>query len=134
MSMSNTLRKISASEVEAIKKTLASEDFLVAEIDGQKCQSLKEYLKDISDIFEFPMRPSGLDGYNDWICDLTWISADKKIAIIITCFSEFLKNDTISKSYITDDFEHIILPWWDSDVLNHVVNGKRRTFIVYLVD
>jgi hypothetical protein len=49
-------------------------------------------------------------------------------------FSKFLKDDLSAKAHILEDFENMILPWWETDVINHVVDGKPRFFSVYLID
>jgi len=116
-----------------VKKELTADDnVLMVNIDGAKCSCLSEYLHTISTAFSFPTQPSGLDSYNDWICDLTWLDPDLKIAIIIEHFSNFLKDDLNVKKYILEDFENMILPWWETDVINHMVDGKPRKFLVYL--
>lgn len=133
--MKNKIITLSSSSAIAIKKELASENnLLMLEIDGARCPCLSEYLYKISMALSFPTRPLGLDSYNDWICDLTWLDIDLKIAIIIEHFSEFLKDDLSAKKHIIEDFEKVILPWWDTDVINHVVDGSPRLFSVYLID
>lgn len=133
--MQNKIIPLSASSLDVVKKKLASDDnVLMLEIDGGRCSCLSEYLYTISMALSFPIQPSGLDGYNDWICDLTWLDADLKIAIIINHFSRFLKDDLNAKAHILEDFENMILPWWETDVINHVVDGKPRFFSVYLID
>lgn len=135
MKIQNNIIPLSPSSCDTIKKRLASDDnILVVEIDGEKCSCLSEYLHTISNGLSFPTQPSGLDSYNDWICDLTWIDSDLKIAIIIEHFSKFLRNDLNARKYVLEDFENIILPWWETDVISHVVDGKPRIFSVYLID
>lgn len=48
--------------------------------------------------------------------------------------ARFLKDDLNAKAHILEDFENVILPWWETDVINHVVDGKPRFFSVYLID
>ena len=33
-----------------------------------------------------------------------------------------------------DDFAEIILPWWEGEVVGHMVDGKPRGFLIYLED
>ena len=37
-----------------------------------------------------------------------------------------------TKQNIIADFEEIILPWWDGEVVGHTVGGAPRNFNVYL--
>ena len=132
--MHNKIITLSSVSINAVKKELSSDNVWVLDIDGTRCSCLSEYLHTISKFFLFPTQPSGLDSYNDWICDLTWLDANLKIAIIIYHFSKFLKDDLSAKAHILEDFENMILPWWETDVINHVVDGKPRFFSVYLID
>ena len=133
MKMQNKI--IPAPSVNAVKKELApARDVFLVEIDGARCPCLPEYLRTISAAFSFPTQPSGLDGCNDWLRDLTWLDAGLKIAIVIEHFSQFLKEDLAAKKYVLEDFEHLILPWWETDVSSHVVDGRPRMFSVYLID
>lgn len=135
MTIRNKIVLLSASSYNAVRKELASDDnVLIVEVDGAKCSCLSEYLHTISNAFSFPTQPSGLDGYNDWICDLTWLDSDLKIAIIIEHFSKFLRDDLNAKKCVLEDFKNVILPWWETDVINHMIDGKPRLFSVYLID
>lgn len=133
--MTNKKIILSSLEMEKIKSELMlNKDVFFVEINGNECQCLDDYLYIIWKIFMFPIEKRSMDGYIDWICDLTWLDEDKKIIIVINNFSEFLKNDLKSRNIIIKDFEELILPWWETDVSEHVVGGKPRTFLVYLVD
>ena len=100
----------------------------MVEINGNKCYKLADYLKIMSDSFDFPIEAKSMDGYNDWMRDLSWIE-EKKIVIIISNYTDFLKDDPSSKENIPYNFEHTIFPWWDGGYVGCVVGGdelKRR--------
>lgn len=133
--MENKIIILPSSSIKAVEKELALDNnVLMLEIDGARCSRLPEYLHVISTALSFPAQPSGLDSYNDWIRDLTWLDNDLKFAIIIEHFSKFLNDDLNVKKYILEDFENMILPWWETGVINHVVDGKPRIFTVYLIN
>ena len=43
-----------------------------------------------------------------------------------------LSDEPKLKKIILDDFEEIILPWWEKEVVGHMVGGTPRGFLVYL--
>jgi hypothetical protein len=43
------------------------------------------------------------------------------------------RTDSVHKRMIIDLFKNEILPWWEYEVVNHVVDGTTRKFNVYLV-
>ncbi|MCI9072085.1 MAG: barstar family protein [Lachnospiraceae bacterium] len=102
------------------------------EIEGENCKVLSDYLTEVSTKFQFPILSEGYDGYADWICDLTWIR-EENIAIVIKNYGEFLCEEQYEKQTVVDIFEKLVFPWWESEVCEHVVEGKPRSFIVYLV-
>ena len=73
------------------------------------------------------------EGFEDWLCDLSWIPHKRILLIIYNC-SEMLTEDSEAKEYIINALRERILPWWSSDVEKYVVNGEKREFSVYLAD
>ena len=131
--MKNRIIYTSDKEIAEVRKCLKQNDkTYVVEIEGIKCLYLSDYLNLISDLFQFPMKVKGLDGYNDWMKDLSWIGKNQ-IVIIIYNFQQFLQKDVSSKTAILEDFYEIILPWWESEVVNCVVGGEKRRMVVYLI-
>ena len=49
-------------------------------------------------------------------------------------FSNFIKRNDSLKKIIIEDIEDIILPWWEKEVEDCVVEGKAKSFNVYFVD
>ncbi|MBD5093446.1 MAG: barstar family protein [Subdoligranulum sp.] len=102
-------------------------------INGKHIRTLPEYLKVMSEEFSFPIPSKSVDGYLDWIRDLTWIEQEN-IVLFIENFSHFLEDDPSQKAKMIKLFRDSILPWWDGDVERYVVEGEKRSFQVYLVD
>ena len=69
----------------------------------------------------------------DWIRDLTWIE-EENIVIVINYFKDFLCDDQRDKQFVLDSFREIVFPWWESEVCEHMVEGKPRSFMVYVVE
>ncbi|WP_051650608.1 barstar family protein [Lachnoclostridium phytofermentans] len=132
--MINRIIFASAKEVKEVKSKLESNDeIFIIEIEGERCLFLADYLNSMSNLFQFPIKAQGLDGYNDWMRDLSWLNKEQ-IIIIINDFFKFLQRDTLSKEVIIEDFKEVILPWWESEVTNCVVGGKTKKMLVYLVE
>ena len=55
-------------------------------------------------------------------------------AFIFENYDGFLKDDLSSKDLFLEILEEDVLPWWESDVENHVVGGKVKSFQVYIVE
>ena len=94
----------------------------------------------IERVFKFPaniieMHVNGLsiDGYLDWITDLSWLNANG-YALIINNFDIFMSGDLRKKEIIIESFEKNVLPWWQSQVEQYQVGGKAKPFNVYVVD
>ena len=104
----------------------------MVEINGNQCYKLADYLKIMSDSFDFPIEAKSMDGYNDWMRDLSWIE-EKKIVIIISNYTDFLKDDPSSKENIPYNFEHTIFSWWDGGYVGCVVGGDelKKGIILY---
>lgn len=131
--MENRIIYTSDKEITEVSERLKQDDkTYVVEIEGKKCSYLPDYLNLISNLFQFPIKAKGLDGYNDWMRDLSWINK-KQIVIIIYNFQQFLQKDISSKTAILEDFNEIILPWWESEVVDCVVGGEIRRMLVYLI-
>ncbi len=130
--MQNKIVYISAEKMDVIQQELQlREDVFIAEIDGKECTDMFQYLEIMSNIFNFPMKSTGWDSYNDWIRDLDWIEKEE-FAIIINDFTKI--PDLELKEHIIKNFEETVLPWWESEVLECVVEGETKKMMVYLVD
>lgn len=132
--MKNKILYINQSEYKNIiqKINIDSNTFCV-EIEGKNCKVISDYLTEASIKLQFPMISKGFDGYEDWIRDLSWIK-EEKIVVAINHYNEFLCNDLDKKHIVIESFEDIVFPWWESEVCEHMVEGKPRSFMVYLIE
>lgn len=138
MKYANSIEKVTGKTFEHILSRIKnSDDIFLVELNGEEIQTEREYLDIISEKFDFPNFGDGYTlgwaGYSDWICDLTWLEYDS-IALVIYNFENFLINDNEEKSYIISSFIEDVLPWWETEVVKYVVEGKPKHFTVYLVD
>lgn len=104
-----------------------------SEIDGAKIQSGENFVQALSKAFSFfdkiPM--ATLEWCNDYLCDLEWITQES-IILLISDFDVMLSNAPKTKENIIKNFEEIILPWWEGDIIGHMVGGIPKKFLVYL--
>lgn len=133
--MNNKVIRISLEKFDTVKERLITKKnkIFFVEIDGKNLPTLEEYFPIISKLCGFPIPARSWDGYNDWMTDFSWIN-EKDIVIVIYNFEHFLQKDPSAKVKVIEKFQNNILPWWEKDVLNHVVEGKTKKFVVYLVD
>ena len=132
--MNNKLVYITKDEAEQIKNhALNNEDVFFAEIEGAKVRTEADYVQEMSNVFTFPheLPAMKIGWYNDYICDLMWIE-QKNIVLIIHEFDLMFCDEPKLKQIIMEDFEEIILPWWEGEVVGHMVGGTPRGFLIYL--
>ena len=132
--MENKIYYVSSDKIQCLKKEFNKRiNVFIVEIDGNLIQDKGDFLNIMTEKFQFPYSVNGFDGYLDWIRDLEWLEKEEYI-LIINNFSNFMKKNVSLKKIIIEDIEEIILPWWQKEVENYVVEGKVKPFNVYLVD
>ena len=112
-------------------------------IDGNDIQTKTDYLAIMTEKFDFPQfnnRLCNLDGYLDWMTDLTWLDENFEkpddsplkpynFSLIITNYRKaFGGNFNDLNSYVIEFFIEDILPHWEED------ETYSRKFNVYLVE
>ena len=131
--MKNKIYYISSKKMQYLKTEFnKKKDVFIVEIDGNLIQDEGEFLDVMTEKFKFPYHVNGFDGYLDWIRDLEWLGREEYI-LIISNFSNFIKRNDSLKKIIIEDIEDIILPWWEKEVEDCVVEGKAKSFNVYFV-
>lgn len=116
------------------KHNYNKKNILYVEIDGNKIQSWKEYIVEMEKYFKFPTDcTDNIDGYLDWMRDLSWLKKDGYF-LVINNFNEFIKNNIELKNKIVLLFREVILPFWEEEVENVVVEGKSKSFVLILVN
>lgn len=73
-----------------------------------------------------------IDGYLDWMTDLTWLDTDS-ILIIIDDYNVFMSKEPEMKVKVIDSFKNMVLPFWETEVEKVVVDGRKKSFNVLLV-
>lgn len=131
--MNNKIVYIAKDEAKKVKiSALKDQDVFLAEIDGARIKTEEDYVQAMADAFAFPqVLPTMKIGWlNDWLNDLMWIK-QKDIVLLVHDYDFMLTDDLKIKKNIVADFEEIILPWWEGEVVGHMVGGAPRGFEVY---
>lgn len=132
--MNNKILYVTKDEANIIKRNaIENENVFFAEIYGDRINTEEDYVKEMSNAFIFPheLPEMKIGWYNDYICDLLWIE-HKEIILLIHNFNYMLADDMKTKKNILADFEEIILPWWEKDVVGHMVGGNSKSFLVFI--
>lgn len=147
--MGNEIKIISSSKILNIDKR----NTFVAEINGEEVKTEKDWLYIMAEKFRFPVflekekkTVEWFEGaygdsrnyflnwerYEDWLTDLSWIEQNS-IILIIRNYSELLIDYPESKDYIINNFKNVIFPWWEKDVMAHMVGGRTKDFNIYII-
>lgn len=132
--MNNKIVYVTKNEAQLIKAdAVQNREIYFAEIDGAEIKTEEDYVRAMAEAFAFPHKlpEMKLGWYNDYINDLMWIE-QKEIVLIINNYDLMLVDNLKLKNDIMADFEEIILPWWEEEVVGHMVGGVPRKFLVYL--
>ncbi|MBC1457957.1 barstar family protein [Listeria newyorkensis] len=132
--MNNSIYTTSDDNVNDLKKKWSRSDTYVVEIDGKSVGSWEDYITKIEKAFDFPTSClDTVDGYLDWIRDLSWIGKES-YKLVIHDYNYFLAKEPKLKASIMNDFKEIILPFWQDEVESTVIGGEPNSFDVYLVE
>lgn len=106
---------------------------LKVDIDGAKIQTWEDFIRTIEISFQFPTTcEDSMDRYLDWIRDLSWLENEAFIILVKNSKEFFVKNSKL-RDEILNDLEEVVLPFWESEVEEFVVDGKSKLFRVYLI-
>ncbi|HBE78198.1 MAG TPA: hypothetical protein DDW65_10515 [Firmicutes bacterium] len=130
----NIIQYITNKDLVSIKMKLKSNDKIhIVELDGTYIKSWEDYICEIQNRFKFPTSClDSVDRYLDWMRDLEWLDKEEFV-LIINHFNDFCNDNPKIKEEIISDYENVILPFWQDEVKNVVVDGKAKHFLVYLV-
>ncbi|MFT8311367.1 MAG: barstar family protein [Sporolactobacillus sp.] len=128
--MANNILRIREKDNNLLEKMNQSDCYIV-KVDGRQVQSKSELFQEMMIKFKLP-DSSGWDSFIDWMTDLSWIDKEK-LCLVIYNYSEFLKKDEGDKDIFLEVLQEDILPFWEKNVMETMVNGRVRSFNVYLI-
>ena len=114
------------------KHVLNRGDTFFVELDGYSIKNLSDFLDTISSKLMFPIPSKLIDGYNDWMCDLSWIS-EKNIVVMLKHYHAFLRDEPEAKDILTENLYSSIIPWWTDGYLKYCVGGIEKNIYLYYV-
>ena len=107
--------------------------FLIVVLNGNEILDKTAFFKEMETKMQFPGTcKNKFSRFDDWMTDLSLISADQGICLIVNNYSNFLSLDPVFKENLIEDFRDNILPFWEKDVLQCVKDGKTRRFDMIL--
>jgi hypothetical protein len=133
--MKNTITHIRTEKsYKEMQEYCSDANTFTVEIDGMKVRNRAQYFSRIWEAFDFqPAMWPNFDGYADWMSGLCEIG-EKNVAIIIYNYKYFMVQDLEGKHIIEEFFRDDLLPYWEKDVVDIMVEGKPRRYNVYLID
>ncbi|EOH95910.1 hypothetical protein UAY_03336 [Enterococcus moraviensis ATCC BAA-383] len=129
---SNTIFELSKEKFDILSKEMKNNNCYTVELDGKQIQSKEQFFQSVKEKFDLS-DVSGWDSLTDWMTDLSWID-NNCFKIIIYNYSEFLSEDKNTKELFIEIFQDDILLFWEKEVVDTVVDGKTKSFNVYLID
>lgn len=103
-----------------------------AVIDGNEIINYVDFINAMQRAFSFPRDCLGsIDRYLDWMRDLSWIDANN-IIIKIKNSSSFMIENLQERELILNDFNEIIIPFWENEVNDVIVDGSKKKIQLYL--
>lgn len=131
----NNITKIDRKQLNIVLNTLDRNTYLVT-LDGEKISSTKDLFDEISKQFNFEYEDVSW-GYNwyafdDLMTDLNWIDNDQ-IVMIISSYDLFMRDDINEKNRFLNYMSNSIIPFWENQAEENIVQGQRKSFTVYCV-
>ncbi len=131
--MTNKIYYTTEEEFEKIfrEKELRRNSFIV-EINGSEIQTWPAFLAKMTEAFNLPPS-SNTNAYLDWMRDMDFIKWEST-CVVIKEYSQMIKDNQRLKELVIRDFSDFILPWWEGEIIGHMVGGKPQRFVLYLCD
>ena len=102
-------------------------------VDAAKISNYKDYIKIIQIELDFPYDCEGnIDRYLDWIRDLGWLPFENYVFNIINSKDLERRNAPLLKE-IVEDFDEIIIPFWDHEAVDCIPDGERKDICLNLL-
>ena len=135
--MKNEIIRISRSAFESIKTKTDSNKTYLVELDGKKTTSSTEFFDFMSKAYNFSVADGSWGknwaAFNDMMTDLSWINHENHIFAIYS-FDKMLSDNATEKTTFLRAFNEHILPFWEQEVLQVVIDGKIKSFLVYIIE
>ena len=108
-------------------------NYFIVNLDGKKIQTKENAVSALANIFNINDLVDGnWDALQDRLERPSYIIPEN-IHIFIDNSKCLFTNDELSKRIFLSILQDTV-EWWDGDVEKYVVEGKKKTFNVYLVD
>ena len=131
--INNKICEVTPEEVDDIIKHKEQDTNVgIVTLDGKQIRTVGDFIAQMEQKFSLPDCDGNMNCFFDWIRDITFLNKDEYIVIIYN-HEEICRCDRTKGDEIIRLFRKTILPWWEGDVENCVMEGKAKPFNVYLV-
>jgi len=130
--MTNKIFNISTKDFIASNPSIVFNNCFVVNIHGADVQTKEELFNKLKQEYSLP-DTNGWDAISDWLTDLSWIKANN-FQLNIFDYKEFLTGEPKMKEIFLEVFSEEILPFWEKEVLETVVGGETKGFVMYCID
>lgn len=114
------------------KASIGFNNCFVVNIQGKDIQTKDELFNKLKQEYSLP-DTNGWDAVSDWLTDLSWIKANN-CQLNIFDYKDFLAREYKTKEIFLEVFSEDILPFWEKEVLETVVGGETKGFVIYCID
>lgn len=130
--MKNKIEYISLRDAKKLIKKNNGKAF-IAEICGNRINTLDDFFKEIYSAFKFPDNDYGFDQCFDYLTRLDQWIEEEEYVLIIYDYDIALSQDVESKKTIMSNFVDYILVWWEKEIKQYCIDGTPKKFNVFLV-
>ena len=102
-------------------------------IDGKKVQSERDAIEILANSFNInDLQDGNWDALFDRLQHSNYIHPERINIFINNSRDLFIKDENSKNTFL--EILSDIVSWWEEDVERYIVDGKRKTFNVYLLD
>lgn len=106
----------------------------IVELDGKKIKNWKDYIKFATELFKIENLEYGYNQHIDNMEDRDYYLNVNSFLLIVHNYDEFMKFRKKDKLLFEEVYREDILPWYDSEIVECRVEGKRIDFNVLLIE
>lgn len=128
----NKIIKIANHELNEYKEKINAA--YIVELDGKKIKNWNDYINLTTPLFKIQNLEYGYNQHIDNMSDRDYYLKVNSILLIVHNYDEFMKSNRKDKMLFEEAYREDILPWYDSEIVECRVEGKRVDFNVLLIE
>lgn len=128
----NKIIKIANHELNEYKEKINAA--YIVELDGKKIKNWNDYINLITPLFKIENLEYGYNQHIDNMSDRDYYLKVNSFLLIVHNYDEFMKSNRKDKMLFEEAYREDILPWYDNEIVECRVEGKRVDFNVLLIE